>query len=106
MTNAVAYYYVVTAVSGSESPNSLEASATPLPSGVPTNIVWQVNGGQLQLSWPQDHTGWSLQAQTNAPGAGLGTDWVTLPNSGSTNQTSISMDPAVGSVFFRLIYQP
>ncbi len=72
VTNAVTYYYVVTAVSGGESTNSLQVSAAPLPSALPTNLVVQSSSGQLQLSWPQDHLGWSLQIQTNSLDVGLG----------------------------------
>src|SRR5262249_3266545 len=31
----------------------------------PTNIVMSVSGNQLTLQWPSDHTGWTLQSQTN-----------------------------------------
>jgi hypothetical protein len=104
VTNAVTYYYVVTAVSGGESTNSLQASAAPLPSSVATNIVVQVGDGQLQLSWPQDHLGWHLQIQTNSLNAGLGTNWVNVPNSTTTNQIFIPINPTNGSVFLRLVY--
>jgi hypothetical protein len=104
VTNAVTYYYVVTAVSGGESANSLQASATPLPSALPTNLVVQVGDGQLQLSWPQDHLGWHLQIQTNSLNAGLGTNWVNVPNSTTTNQIFIPINPTNGSVFLRLVY--
>ncbi len=104
VTNAVTYYYVVTAVSGGESTNSLQASATPLPSSAPTNIVLQVAGGQLQLSWPQDHLGWHLQIQTNSLNAGLGTNWVNVPNSTATNQIFIPINPTNGCVFLRMTY--
>jgi hypothetical protein len=104
VTNAVTYYYVVTVVSGGESANSLQASATPLPSSAPTNIVAQVSSGQLQLSWPQDHLGWHLQIQTNSLNVGLGANWVNVPNSATTNQVFISIDPKNGSLFLRLVY--
>jgi polygalacturonase len=104
VTNAVAYYYVVTAVAASESTNSLQASAVPLPSAVPTNIVAQVSSGRLQLSWPQDHQGWRLQIQTNTPSTGLGNNWVTVPDSTNVYQISIPIDPDNGSVFLRLAY--
>lgn len=104
VTNAVTYYYVVTAVSGGESANSLQASATPLPSSVATNIVVQVGDGQLQLSWPQDHLGWHLQIQTNSLNAGLGANWVNVSNSTTTNQIFILINPTNGSVFLRLVY--
>jgi polygalacturonase len=104
VTNAVTYYYVVTAVSGGESTNSLQASAAPLPSALPTNLVAQVSNGQLQLSWPQDHLGWHLQIQINSLNAGLGANWVNVPNSTTTNQIFISINPNNGSIFLRLAY--
>ncbi len=106
VTNAATYYYVVTAmsVSGGESTNSLQASAAPLPSSVATNIFWQIGGGQLQLSWPQDHLGWRLQIQTNDLSQGLGTNWVAVPNSTNVCQTNVAVNPTNGSVFLRLVY--
>jgi hypothetical protein len=104
VTNAVTYYYVVTAVSGGESTNSLPASAAPLPSALPTNLVAQVSSDQLQLSWPQDHLGWHLQIQTNSLNAGLGTNWVNVPNSTTTNQIFIPINPNNGSIFLRMVY--
>ena len=106
VTNAVTYYYVVTAMSvpGGESTNSLQASATPLPSSVPTNIVVQVGSGQLQLSWPQDHLGWHLQIQTNSLNVGLGANWINVPDSTTTNQIFIPINPTNGSVFLRMVY--
>ncbi len=70
----------------------------------PTNIVASLTGGQLTLSWPANHIGWRLQAQTNTAPAGIGTNWVTVPNSSSTNQVVIPVNPTNGSVFFRMIY--
>jgi cellulose 1,4-beta-cellobiosidase len=104
VTNTVTYYYVVTAVSGGESSNSLQASAVVLPSLVPTNIVVQAGNGQMQLSWPQDHAGWQLQIQTNSATVGLGTNWVNVPGSTATNQIFIPINPNNGSVFLRLAY--
>jgi polygalacturonase len=104
VTNAVTYYYVVTAVAGGESTNSLQASAAPLPSLTPTNIILQASSGQLQLSWPQDHLGWRLQIQTNDLSKGLGTNWVTVPNSTNVCQTNVTINPTNGSVFLRLVY--
>jgi hypothetical protein len=68
----------------------------------PTNIVFSATGNQLTLSWPLDHAGWTLQAQTNAASAGLGTNWVDVVNSTSTNQVTIPIDSNNGSVFYRL----
>jgi hypothetical protein len=73
-------------------------------STTPPQIVPVLSGGRLQLSWPPDHVGWRLEAQTNAPGAGLGTNWVTVANSAATNQVFLPINAANGSVFFRLAY--
>lgn len=58
-------------------------------------------GQQVSLSWPTSNLGWLLQAQTNAPGKGLSTNWVTVPGSDGTN--SFAINPGAGSVFFRLV---
>jgi fibronectin-binding autotransporter adhesin len=69
-----------------------------------TNITFALNGNQLNLSWPADHIGWRLQAQTNSPGTGLGTNWADVPGSTSVNSISIPINRSNGSVFFRMIY--
>ena len=76
---------------------------TPI-STVPVPLGWQLNARQFQFNWPADHTGWRLQVQTNAVGAGLGTNWVAIPNSTATNAISIPISNTNGSVFFRLVY--
>ncbi len=72
----------------------------------PTNIVWSVTNGNLYLSWPTDHTGWTLQAQTNSLSVGLSTNWVNVAASTSTNQVEVPMNLTNGSVFYRLLYTP
>jgi hypothetical protein len=78
-------------------------TVTPGVSTTPTNIVAEVSGGFLNLSWPEDHTGWSLQAQTNDLSVGLNTNWHSLGYE-NTNAVSLPLDAANPSVFFRLIY--
>ncbi|HEY5914702.1 MAG TPA: autotransporter-associated beta strand repeat-containing protein [Verrucomicrobiae bacterium] len=73
-------------------------------STVPVNITNALSGNVLSLSWPPDHIGWRLQAQTNAITVGLGTNWVDVPNSTATNQITFTPDPAAGSAFYRLTY--
>lgn len=67
----------------------------------PTNITATVSGENLNLSWPADHTGWRLLVQTNSL---TGTNWVTWPNSTTTNSVSIPINSAVPSMFFRMVY--
>jgi hypothetical protein len=84
--------------------NATFVASVPPVSLIPTNIVCQVVGGQLQLSWPQDHLGWRLQIQTNDLSGGLGTNWVTVPNSTNVNSMNIIINPTNGSVFLRQVY--
>jgi len=70
----------------------------------PPNLMVQVAGNSLTLNWPADHIGWRLQVQTNDVRPGLGTNWVDMTGATSTNQMIIPIDPANGSVFYRMIY--
>ena len=70
----------------------------------PTNLVFNIVGSQLQIAWPTTHTGWRLESQTNPPGVGLRSNWFTVPDSALTNQQYFTIDSAVGSAFFRLVY--
>ena len=56
------------------------------PPSSPTNIVYPVSANQLTLSWPAGYIGWTLQGQTNNPGAGLTTNWHDVPGSTATNE--------------------
>ncbi len=76
-------------------------------SATPTNLVFAVNGTNLTLSWPADHTGWRLLMQTNKLGLGLSSntnDWSTVTGSAATNQVVLPMDPAKPTEFYRLAY--
>ena len=64
----------------------------------PTNITAVVNGNQYVLSWPASHKGWRLQGQTNSVNVGLSNNWATVPGSTTTNQISVPINPANGSV--------
>lgn len=70
----------------------------------PTNLTSSVSGNNLSLSWPSDHTGWRLQSQTNSINFGLRTNWVDVAGSTTTNQVTIPLNPANGSVFYRMVY--
>ena len=63
-------------------------------------VAFSLAGNQLQLGWPADHVGWHLQTQTNS----LGTNWFTVSGSTATNRIFLPVNPANGSVFFRLVY--
>jgi hypothetical protein len=105
VADGVTYYFVVAGLNilGQQSTYSTEISAQPV-SISPPQLSLGMTGNALQLSWPSDHTGWELQAQTNAPGGGIGTNWVTLSGSTATNQIVIPINPAVDSVFLRLTH--
>ncbi|HWI58830.1 MAG TPA: hypothetical protein VNZ22_16510, partial [Bacillota bacterium] len=68
----------------------------------PTNITFAVSGNQVTLSWPADHLGWTLQAQTNSVGVGLSTNWVDVPDSATVTQKVMPVNSANGAVFYRL----
>jgi autotransporter-associated beta strand protein len=70
----------------------------------PTNITYSVSGSTLTLSWPADHTGWILQAQTNGLNAGLDPAgaWFDVGGSGSSNTNVTTINPTNPTVFYRL----
>ena len=54
----------------------------------------------LALTWPQDHTGWTLQSQTNL----ANTNWINVSGSTLTNAVSIPINSSVKEMFYRLVY--
>ncbi|HZI33260.1 MAG TPA: hypothetical protein VFF11_13045, partial [Candidatus Binatia bacterium] len=84
--------------------NALSNGVLSVVSTTATNLVWSVNGTNLNLSWPAGYTGWRLQVQTNSLNAGLGTNWMDVPGSSLTNNVVLPVDATMGSVFYRLIY--
>ena len=103
LLNGTNYFYVVTATNSvGESSNSIQISVLPT-SAIPPTLSFLIDSGQLQLAWPSDHTGWILQTQTNPPGAGLGTNWVTLPGSALGSLYQAPMYSGMQSVFYRLL---
>jgi autotransporter-associated beta strand protein len=69
-----------------------------------TNLTVVSSGNFLTVSWPADHTGWRLQAQTNAVSVGLLSNWFDVPGSTTTNQVVMPVNPANGTVFYRMVY--
>ena len=104
VVNGTTYYYVVVATNANGlGIDSAQVSAQPV-STTPPQLTCNIDAGQMRLTWPLDHIGWKLQSQTNSAGVGLGTNWVTIPNSSATNQILVPIGPANCSVFFRLCY--
>ena len=58
------------------------------------------------LTWPADHLGWYLQAQTNTLAQGLGTNWVDIAGSSSVNTETITVSPNSPAVFYRMSLNP
>jgi autotransporter-associated beta strand protein len=69
-----------------------------------TNLTASFSNGNLLVSWPADHLGWTLQAQTNPWTVGLGTNWVSLTDSLTANMIVAPINPTNGTVFYRLKY--
>jgi glucose/arabinose dehydrogenase len=63
-------------------------------------LAFQVSGNLLEISWPA--AGGRLETQTNSLGVGFGTNWLVVPGSTATNRVVVPIDPANGSVFYRL----
>jgi len=68
----------------------------------PTNLTASFSNGNLLVSWPADHLGWTLQSQTNPWTVGLGTNWATLTDSLTANIIVAPINSTNGSVFYRL----
>jgi autotransporter-associated beta strand protein len=74
-------------------------------STIPASLAFGVTTNTLNISWPADHVGWTLQCQTNDLNTGLGTNWVSVPDSADGTQFTVPLDAGNSSVFYRLIYQ-
>ena len=75
------------------------------PATNPTNMVASVGGGNLTLTWPSDHIGWTLTTQTNSRSIGLApatNAWYDVTGSSATNQMVIPVSSADPTVFYRL----
>jgi lysophospholipase L1-like esterase/fibronectin type 3 domain-containing protein len=105
LENGTLHHFVVSATNAfGEGLPSIQASVRPMATSEP-QLAFEPAGDQMQLAWSSSHTGWRLEAQTNSYGTGLGTNWISVPNSENTNHVSIPLNPAIGSAFFRLSYE-
>ena len=68
---------------------------------VALRLAVQRNGSQLDISWPI--VAGHLESQANGLNTGLANNWVTVPGSATTNHVAITIAPASGSVFYRLV---
>lgn len=84
---------------------TLRITATPPVNPNPTNIISSVSGGNLTLSWPSDHLGWTLQTQTNSRSVGLvpaTNAWFDVTGSTSVTNVVIPLNSTDPTVFYRL----
>jgi hypothetical protein len=68
-------------------------------------IQFNLSGSTLGLSWPTN-AGWILQGQTNSLTIGLvaaSNAWFNVAGSELVTSTNITINPANGTVFFRLV---
>jgi autotransporter-associated beta strand protein len=68
----------------------------------PTNLVFNLTGNSLSLTWPGDHLGWTLQ--TNSVDVSNTNEWFAYPGSASVTNVIINVDPSQPQVFYRLRY--
>ena len=68
----------------------------------PTNLTAVISGNTLQLSWPGDHLGWTVQ--TNSTSLTNPAAWFPYPGSSSVTNLNITINPGRPSVFFRMVY--
>jgi autotransporter-associated beta strand protein len=80
----------------------------PLTTTPPSPVITSsVSGGNLTISWPADHAGWTLQTQTNALNVGLKTNaslWYDIPSTVNTTSYTIPLATTNPTVFYRLRY--
>jgi hypothetical protein len=68
------------------------------------SLTSSVTNDHMQINWPPDHTGWTLQMQAVPLNAGLGNNWTDVAGSTSVSTINIPIATTNGCVFFRLVY--
>jgi fibronectin-binding autotransporter adhesin len=66
----------------------------------PTNITFGVSGTTLGLTWPSSHLGW--YAQSNSVSVADSAAWHDIADSQLGTNLNITINPAMGQVFYRL----
>ena len=105
VANTITYIYETNLVTAGSSPAGTikVLSGASAVSGTPPTITNSVSGNQLTLTWPLDHVGWRLQVQTNSISIGLRSNWVDVAGSTTVHTMNFTLDPANGSVFYRMV---
>jgi autotransporter-associated beta strand protein len=67
-----------------------------------TNLLFNVAGNQVTLSWPTNYVGWLLQS--NSVNLAFTNYWYTVPGSATTNRVPISIVPGNANVFYRMLH--
>lgn len=76
------------------------AVVTPIAT-TPGPISYASSGNTLTLSWPQNYLTWTLQS--NIVSVASSTSWFPVPNSASSTQFVVTINPARSNVFYRLV---
>jgi len=98
------YYLVATNIYGGSVTSSIVVANVIPVSNIATNIVVTATNSVLYLTWPADHIGWQLQAQTNKVSVGIKANWANYNPSTGTNQVIIPVNLTNGTVFYRLMF--
>jgi hypothetical protein len=71
----------------------------------PPEMTGSYTAGDFVISWASTNISYQLQVQTNDLSTGISNNWVPVAGSENTNQWTIPVDTANGSVFYRLSNQ-
>ena len=72
----------------------------------PPVLTSAVTGGgtTLDFAWDPAYLGWRLYTQTNTLSVGISTNWLPIVGSEAVTSLQEAINPAVGTVFYRLSY--
>jgi fibronectin-binding autotransporter adhesin len=76
--------------------SGMSAASAPITSAI------SGGGATLDLSWPADHRGWTLQCQTNTLNVGITSTWYGVPGSTTNIAHTVPIVPGNPTVFYRL----
>ncbi len=104
LSNGTIYYFAVSATNAvGESADSTPVSGAPGVAGGAATQLWRGGRTSAVRVGARSH-GLEIEAQTNVAGGGLGTNWVAIADSDSTNQMTLPIGSVTGAVFYRLVY--